>query len=392
MNYARLIELHDNETREGLREVLKEGRLDLEVDLGRLYEECLGWHDFRECRRNPRHHYGNGFVRHLQEAAGAVATDRFLNITGQIMFTWVMEPYEMEEPVFSQLIPEVGPVATLQQEKIPRLTHIGDEAQLRYETDPYALAGFGEDWIYRPQIRDRGFIVPLTWEVLFEGNAKQLPLQEMARKNGDWMRVNKEKRAIDCVIDENTTDHRYNWRGVKIATYGDNSGNHSWDNLQAANQLVDWSDLDNAKQLVYAITDPYTGEPLPIRLKHLIAPLGLEQTVGRILTATELRITTPGFAVSANPTQTTRDNPYRNALTYVSSRLLAARQATDTDWFVGDIGLYAKSFWAEKMNVLQAPPDHPDNFSRRIAQQWRVNEMQEFGVVEPRAMEKNTVA
>src|SRR5262245_11739422 len=168
MNYARLLHLHESESTEDFRDILKADGLDRRVEFGRLYEELFGWEEYRSARSNPRHVFGRGFVQHLQEAAGAVATDRFLNITGQIVFTWVMDPYEMEEPVFTKLIPEVGPVVTLQQEKVPRLTHIGDEAQLRYETDPYALAGFGEDWIYRPQIRDRGFIVPLTWEVLFE--------------------------------------------------------------------------------------------------------------------------------------------------------------------------------------------------------------------------------
>lgn len=391
MNTKNLVLLYESEGGLALREVFREDpALVRGLPLAKIFEGCFGADAWRRYRSMvAREAMAQGFVRALTEAEGAVSTSAFLNITGQIVYSWVMDPLPGEEDFpFSRIIPETGPVMTLQEEKIPGLTRMGDVIQPRYEADPYALAGFGEDWIFRPQLLDRGVIIPITWEAFFEDKTGQI--QARAQEVGYWGRVNREKRAIDAVIDENTTAHRYKWRGTTIASYGDNSGTHSWDNLQATNALVDWTDIDNAKQTFNALVDPYTGEPLNVTPRHLVATMGLEQTALRILSATEIRVATPGYATSANPTQTIRDNPYRNTLQLVSSRLLAARQATDTDWYVGDLTAYARYFWAERPDVTQAPPDHPDNYHRRIVQQYRFNERGEYCVVNPRAMVKNT--
>lgn len=391
MNYGNLVKLYESEGGKALRDVLvSEPALVRGMPLAKLFEACFGpdsWRRYKDM--GAREAMGQGLVKTLTEAEGAVSTSQFLNVTGQIVYSWVMDPLPAEEEMpFSQLIPETGPVMTLQEEKVPGLTRMGDVIQPRYEADPYALAGFGEDWIYRPQLLDRGVIVPLTWEVVFEDKTGQL--QNRAQEVGYWMRVNKEKRAIDCVIDENTTAHRYKWRGTTIASYGDNSGTHSWDNLAGSNALLDWTTLDVAKQVFNGLVDPYTAEPLNVTPRHLVATMGLEQTALRILSATEIRVTTPGYATTGNPTQTVRTNPFANYLQLVSSRLLAARLGTDTSWFIGDISAYARYFWAEKMDVTQASPDHPDNFHRRIVQQYRVNERGEYCVVQPRAMVKAT--
>jgi hypothetical protein len=397
MNTKNLVRLYESEGGQSLREVFRaEPSLFRGLPLAKVFEACFSPEAYRRLKEaGAREAMGHGLVRTLTEAEGAVSTSAFLNITGQIVYSWVMDPLPGEEDFpFSQIIPDTGPVMTLQEEKVPGLTRMGDVVQPRYEGDPYALAGFGEDWINRPAILDRGVIVPLTWEAVFEDKTGQL--QQRAGEVGYWMRVNREKRAIDCVIDQNTTAHRYKWRGVTIASYNDNTGTHTWDNLAATNGLVDWTQINTAKQVFNSLTDPYTAEPLNVTPKHLVAAMGLEQTALRILSASEIRVTTPGYATSGNPTQTVRDNPYRNYLQLVSSRLLGARMAAAselaTDWFVGDLAAYARYFWAEKMDVTQAPPDHPDNFHRRIVQQYRVNERGEYAVVQPRAMVKSTVA
>lgn len=390
MNTDHLVELYESEGADSVREALREGpSLARGLPLARVFESCFGadvWNRYRN--QGARESMGHGFVRALTEAEGAVSTSAFLSITGQIVYSWVMDPLPGEEDFpFSAIIPESGPVVTLQEEKIPGLTQLGNVAQVRYEADPYALAGFGEDWIHRPQIRDRGFIVPLTWEAVFEDKTGQI--ETRAREGGYSMRLNREYRAIDCVIDENTTAHRYKWRGTTIASYGDNSGTHSWDNLSATTTLTDWGSIDTVKQVFNALTDPYTGEPLNITPRHLVAAMGLEQTALRILSATEIRV---GDITTGTGTQTIRSNPYLNYLKLVTSRRVAPRLATDTSWFVGDLTAYARYFWAERLDVTQAPPDHPDNFHRRIVQQFRVNERGEYVVVQPRAMVTATVA
>lgn len=359
-----------------------------DFDLGRLFEACFGWHEFRSVRdKKCMAHDVMG--RALREATGAVSTASFQNISGQIVYSAVLEAYEAEEMAFTKLIPEEQITnGTLDGEKVAGITEIGDELAVRNEADAYALAGVGEDWIFAPPVKDRGIIVPVTWEAIFADRTGRL--LERCGDVGKWCGVNREKRAIDCVIDENTTAHRYNWRGVTIATYGDNSGSHTWDNLAASNALVDWTDLDVAEQVFNGITDPYTGEPVMIEPKHLIVTKQLEQTAMRILNATEIRVATPGYATTGNPTETIVGNPYRSKYQLVSSRLLAARLATDTTWFLGDITKAFRYRVAEQMNVQQLGANSDDEFKRRIVQQFRVNERGAYYTVNPRHMVQNT--
>ncbi len=361
-----------------------------EFDLGRLFEEMFGWQEFNACRRKEQL-ANEVFQRFSETADGAVTTAAFQNISGQIVYTTVLDAYMAEEFVFSQLIPNT-PTQFLDGEKIAGITEIGDEAAVRNETDPYTLAGVGEDWVFTPPLKDRGMIVPVTWEAIFADRTGKL--LERAGDVGKWMGVNKEKRAIDCVIDGNTTAHRYNWRGTVIASYGDNSGTHTWDNLAATNGLTDWVNMDAALQVFNGLTDPYTGEPILMDPKQIIVTKSKERTAERILRATDIQVTTPGYATSGNPTKTSVANPYNGTVALTTSRLFGARvtaaSGLATDWYLGDIGKYAKYMQAEPIAVVSAPPNNPDEFHRRIVQQYRVNERGAFVVVQPRAIVKST--
>lgn len=374
----------------GLRDALREKALKpADFDFGKLFVECFGWHDFQACRENKQ--LANDVMgRRLAEAEGAVTTAAFQNISGQIVYSAVLEKYESEEFVFTKLIPE-EPVTngTLEGEKIAGLTEIGDEVAVRNEGEPYALAGISENWIYAPRAVDRGIIVPVSWEAVFADRTGRL--LEYCGDVGRWAGVNREKRAIDCVVDENVTEHRYNWRTAgAIATYGDNSGTHTWDNLAASNAMVDWTDLDAAEQVFNGLVDPFTGEPIVVEPRHLVVTKQLEKTALRILNATEIRVATPGYATTGNPTQTNVANPYAGKFEVVSSRLLAARMATDTSWFLGDVTKLAKYRVAEPLSVVQAPSGNMEEFTRRIVSQHRVNERGAYYTREPRAVVKST--
>lgn len=390
VNHERLVSefrRHPETAGRHLRESMESGSVrPSDFDLGKLFIECFGWNDFAACRGG-KQLANDVFSRRLLEATGAVDTTAFQNISGQIVYSEVLDAYKSEEFVFQPLIPET-PTQFLQGEKIAGITRLGDEAGVRNEGDPYPLAGVGEDWIFTPQIQDIGMIVPVTWEAVFGDRTGQL--LERCQEVGYWRGQRREKQAIDCVIDENVTRHRYNWRGTVIASYGDNSGTHSWDNLAASNGLVDWTDLDAAEQVFNAILDPYTGEPVPYEPKHLIVTKQNERTADRIINATEIRVATPGYATSANPTQTNMKNPYQGAYQIVTSRLLAARLGTDTSWFLADLSAYARYMVAEKLTVVQAPANNHDEFHRRIVNQYRVNERGQYVVKQPRASVKST--
>jgi hypothetical protein len=395
MNYKRLISLFEHhgvaDARAMLREhhEKKELRLD-NVDLGKLFCECFGWHEFYQCRAHPcedSYLVSQVMERALTEAAGAVMTTAFQNISTDMVSATILDKYNAEADVFTPLIPEVD-TKLLDGEKQIGLTEIGDEIAIRGEAEAYAQAGVGENWIFTPAILDRGVIIPVSWEALF--NDRTGKLLDYCRDVGKWGGVNREKMAIDCVVDENVTRHRYNWRGTTIASYNDNTGDHTWDNLAASNGIVDWTDLDTAEQLFNNLLDPFTSEPIDVMPKHLVVTKQNEAIASYILNATELERVTPGYQTSGNAQTTKYGNPYRNKYQLVTSKLLATRMATDTDWFLGDIGALARCMVAERPNTVMAPTNSHEEFHRRIVQQFRFNQRLQYVVVEPRGCVKST--
>ncbi len=394
-NYKKLVGLYEgrsaSEANTLLREAFHGGEFAPDnIDLGRLFEECYGTHHFRACRN--REVLANEVMsRALLEADGAVSTTSFQNITGQIVYSTVLDKYDSEEFVVTKMIPE-SPTQFLDGEKIAGVTRLGDQSLVRAEGESYALAGVGEDWIFTPPVKDRGVIVPVTWEAVFADRTGQL--LERAGEVGQSAGLNREKRAIDCLLDTGAagreTAHRYNWRGTVIQSYNDNTGSHTFDNLSASTGLTDWTSVETVEILLSQITDPYTGEPYPVEARHLVVGKAKEQTARRIVHATEIRVATPGYATSVSPTQTLAQNPYANKYEIVTSRLLTGRLNTSTDWYLGDISKYAKYMVVEKMQVQQAPAGNQDEFQRRIVNQFRVNERGAYVVVQPRVMAKAT--
>lgn len=370
-----------------LADAFRTGEFDSgNVDFGRLFEQLFGWHDFRACRDKKQLAH-NVFKERATEAAGAISTASFLNIIGQIAYSTFLKEYEKEEFIFTKLIPEVR-TEFLDGEKVAGITGVADEVQVRPEGERYPIVGVGEDWIFTPPVLDRGEIMPITWEAVFADRTGQLlpRLGQIGQAAG----VNMEKRAIDVIIDENTTAGRYNWRGTSIATYGDNSGSHSWDNLSATTPLTDWTSLDAVEQVANGLLDPYTGEPWPLDMKDLVVPMGLRRTAERIIHATQIRVATPGYATSGNPTLTNMDNPYSNQYTIRWSRLLTSRMNVKTSWYAGDIASAFRRMVAEPMAVVQAPTNDIDEFERRIVAKFRVNERSAFTTFNPRYMIKAT--
>jgi hypothetical protein len=359
-----------------------------DFDFGRLFEACFGWEEFRSCRSSS----DRSVNAQVFEAAGAVSTAAFKDISGQIIYQMTLDGYTDEEFVFSKMIPERQSPYTF--EKVAGITEIGpgnDAEWVVDENQDFQTVGVSQDWINLPETKKRGKIVPLTREAIFFDRTNQV--QEKCGKIGYWLGYNDEIRAIDCVVDENggavsaaVGGHRYHWRDTSYATYGDTP----WDNLAASNALVDWTDLNGAEQLLNEVVDPNTGAPFLTKADTLIVTKQLEYTALRIARATTVQVITPGYATTGNPTITEAPNPFAGQLNVVTSRLLAQRMATDTSWFFGS----PKKAFVKVVNfpfqTKQAPANADDEFKRDVVMQWRADCRNAYGTLQPRLMVKNT--
>jgi hypothetical protein len=316
----------------------------------------------------------------LMEAGDAVSTTMFSNITGQIVYNAVIDAFTSEEFRFTPLVKTVQ--TEFNGEKIAGIGRMGDRAEVVGEGLPYPKVGVSEDYIETPQTTKRGMIVPLTKEAIaFDRTG--LVIQRCGEV-GEFLGLNKEKRVIDAIIDENVTTHRYKWRGTSYATYQTST---PWDNSTTSATLTDWTDIDEAFQTLDAILDPNTGEPILNSPKDLVVTRQNLAKARYIMSATEIRV---GDGASTT-TQTIASNPVGGTLTIHSSQLLAARMGTDTTWYVGDVRKAFAYMQNWPITTVQAPSNTTDEFERDIVMQWKASERGAMATIEPRVMTKCTV-
>ena len=326
---------------------------------------------------SPRHGGGQSGVR-LQE--DGVDTAAFANIIGQIVYSEVLDAFN--DPAFlAPLVTRTVPTE-FNGEKIPGVARIGDEAESIGEGEAYPIAGVGEEWIETPETTKRGFIVPVTKEAIFFDRTALV--MQRARETSQWLGVNKEKRVLDVVL--GLTDVYRRNGGATTATYGDNSGSHDWDNLQASNTLQDWTDIETALLLFDAMTDPNTGEPILVTPDTLIVPSALAMTARRIVSATEIR------EVTNTNTTTLSGNPLSGGpnLRILSSQYVKARTSSASTWFVGQP---TEAFWYMEnwpITAVEAPSNSEMEFTHDIVARFKVSERGACAAVEPRRMIKNT--
>lgn len=364
-----------------LRVALEKRELDVyDFRLSKLFEEFVP--DGRELLEyyNPRN---RGGYQIFEATADVVSSSMFSNITGQIVYNAMLRGYQGEDFVFTRMVQNVP--TSFNGERIPGITALGDAAQEVKEGGSYPLVGVGEDWIDTPQTKKFGLIVPVTKEAIFFDRTNMIV--DQARKVGEALGWRKEKRIIDAFIDENDTSYRYKWKNTVYATYQATS---PWINVKTSNGLLDYTKIDAAEQIANNIVDPHTGEPISIMLKHLVVTKQNEMAARRIINGTEIDYAVPGYATSANPSITRGPNPMAGKYEVVTSKLLAGRMATDTDWYLANIPEVVKYMENWPLAATQAPVNSDMEFERDIVLRFKGSERGTPAVVEPRASIKSS--
>jgi len=323
----------------------------------------------------------------LLEAGEGVDVTAFLNITGQVIYSKIMEAYTQEAFVVSKLVDTVP--TRLDGEKIPGVGRIKDEITEVHPGMPYPNVGFGEDYIETPSTTKRGLIVPVTREAIFFDRTNLV--LSRAAEVGEILGLNKEKRLLDLVIG---TTNNYKWKGTDYNTYYASGDGGPWVNVIEDNELVDWTDVDAAEQLFADILDPNTGEPVLVQATTVLVMPAYRHAAHRVFNAAEITYTGDGAA-----TATTAANPLGN-YTVAESRLayrrIIASGETAADakkwWFLGD---FRKAFaymenWP--ITVTQSPLGSEADFNQDIVVRFKASERGAAAVVNPRYVVKCTGA
>jgi hypothetical protein len=316
--------------------------------------------------------------------ADAVDTSFFSKITGQLIYSRILEAYASPAMVFSRLIPTV-PTQFIDGEKIAGLGRIGDESEVVPEGDQFPRAGFSEEYIETPSTQKRGMIVSVTREAIFADRTGLI--LRRAAEVGEWLAVNKEKRCCDVAIG---ATNNYKRNGTSVSTYQTAT---PWIN-DHSNPLVDWTDIENAELLFSNITDPNTGEPVVVGGMNLVCTPWKYRTALRVLNATEVR-----FGDGASSTsQTVGANPVVGAYPVASSQYMYSRLQSQLSvsaanakeyWLLGD---FAKAFGYMEvfpLTVVQAPQNSYLSFERDIVAEFKASERGVAVAMDPRYVTRN---
>ncbi len=228
---------------------------------------------------------------------------------------------------------------------------------------------------------------PLPKEAIFFDRT-HLVLQR-AGEVGEFLGLNKEKRLLDCLIDDNDTVHRYKWKGTVYGTYQSSA---PWINVVTSNGLLDWGNVDAAEKALAAMTDPNTGEPILVTADTLLVCPESLHAAQRVVHATQIEQV--DLKSGGNTVRTFAPNPMAGTYRVVSSRLLRARLATASEptsnWYLGN---FRKAFaymenWG--ITVTQAPQNSEAEFTQDIVVRFKASERGAAATLEPRYVVKNT--
>jgi len=315
------------------------------------------------------------------EAGDGVDVTAFLNITGQVIYSKIMEAYAQEAFIVSKLVDTIP--TRLDGEKIPGISRVSDLVDEVGPGMPYPHLGFGEDYIETPSTTKRGFIVPVTKEAIFFDRTHLI--LSRASEVGEILGLNKEKRLIDLVIG---ATNNYRWKGTAYDTYQITS---PWVNSLSTNELIDWTNVDAAEQLFADMLDPNTGEPVLVSGTTVLVMPAYRLAANRIFNAAQLTFTADGSGtttVAANPLSNYRVYDSRLAYRRIQSTGTSANDAKKW-WFIGDFRRAFAYMENWPITVTQAPVGSEADFNNDIVLRFKASERGAAAVLNPRYVIKN---
>lgn len=360
-----------------LEEALRDGYMDADnFSIRKLAETFMGQEWVSSCDPASGHD-----VRIRESAGAAVMNLAFSNITGQMIYSKVMEGWNTAGLIGDQLVDVVQ--TQFEQERIPGVTKLGNRSEGIGEGEPYPVIGFQEEFVDTPRTTKHGAICAVTKETVFFDRTGLV--MRRASEVGEALSIRRERAIIDaCTGATGAFLYKRNGDSTPRAMYLTAA---PYINTVSSNALADWTDIENAELAFDALTDPNTGEPIQPRALNLLVPSALKHTAKRIVNATEIRV---GNAATAGNVNTISANPVAGDYGVLSSPYVKVLTGSASTWFLGD---FKRAVWYMQnwpITVVQAPDNSEAEFSNDIVLRFKASEKGTPAISEPRYCVKNT--
>jgi len=347
-----------------------------DVSIRDLYEVLHGYESLRAI--DPSRKSGG---RQLHEAADAVSSAQFTNITGQLAISKVKDEYQTQTPIASECFQEFS-TNIMQGEKIPGIGGLGDVAEIVPEGKNFPVVGVNEEWVLAPTVKKRGFEVHVTREAVVQDRTAQL--LDRCGKGAKYLGITNEKRALDVATG---VVNNYSRNGTATNTYL-LSGAYINQQANPLSTNPNYSSIQNIDTLISNINDPNTGEPIAFDMSGLVLliPTALLASAEILVGATQIRFNDGASnSIAAYAPSPAGGRPFK----IVSSPYVARRSGSSTTWFAGQPkNAFMRSVvWDIEQTDITATAGIA---SRMIVAAFQVSVADEYWVYEPRYMTKNT--
>lgn len=201
----------------------------------------------------------------------------YLGSVSGLLQAAMLETYDQPEYKIDQIF-DVIPSRTRQQ-KLIGMGRIGDQAKRRNPGEAHPFAQFQERYVTTPETQQDALAGAVTYEAVFFDQTQEV-LGQM-RGIGTELGLRKE---LDGWAVFAGVSNPYVYNGAAYNTYL-TSGN--WINDQA-NQLDDWTDINNAEELGSRMTDQETGNRIGIDYDTMVVSPARQATAEYISGATNV--------------------------------------------------------------------------------------------------------
>lgn len=220
----------------------------------------------------------------LREAYGSTDVSNFAAIQGQIAITTMYEKYRLaQDGLENALYVDNITNGNLQEEIEPGLTYpkMPNPGENVQPGESYPHTTFGPTYITKPAPQKFGRIVNGQLEHYYADKTGQFQesLESVATIVGKEEKFRKLRVMLGHV-------NNYKFNGTAYNTYQSAA---PWINFKNDFTFVDWNSLDTLEQMFADMVDPYTGLPIDIEVKDILAMRANKYLLRRTLNATEVR-------------------------------------------------------------------------------------------------------
>lgn len=355
----------------------------------------------------------------FSEAAvmGAVDSTAFAGVTGQLMVTLILKPYEKEEYILRRMIPTYP--SPLKQERWIGTAPPKDAADgdlIVSEGEPLKYRGFGEQYVETPFTKKRMLGIALTKEAIFFNLTGDITQQ--AASVGDALAFSEERECLGALIGtavQFTEKRQIDSGRVTLDLYqaagaGSGAGQlayayptrlYPFVNDVPNNPLDDYTAIEKCDQYFSTTVDPNRGRPIVVGTPFVFAPHSKRINLARVLAAENVWKLTQQGLTSAGAIVTNGPNPLgkigmsadqvavsRLLHTELKTRLSLSDAQARNVWFYGNIGEAFRYVTNWPVTVVQAPFNSEAEFEQDIVMRWKASKMGGCAIYEPRVIQR----